>query len=157
MELLMIYLGWLAVLLFGAGAGFKIYRLAAMPLHLRWELYPVAHEPRPSGGSYMEEVDYVKKPRHVVLLGELRELLSEVFILKRVYRPADEKTTWGWAKIPILRFEYSRCEAITPAKTGIYPRLRTCPAGGNGYFHSSPSLYRTNVHNYFMPLMKICQ
>lgn len=84
MELLMVYLGWLAVLLFLAGAAYKIYRLAAMPLHLRWELYPVAHEPRPSGGSYMEEIDYVQKPRHVVLFGEIKELLSEVFILKRV-------------------------------------------------------------------------
>ncbi|MEW5899786.1 MAG: nitrate reductase, partial [Bacillota bacterium] len=84
MSWLTIFFGWFSVFIFLLVAAYRIFRLAAMPLHLRWELYPVAHEPRPSGGSYMEEVDYVQKPRHFVLFGEIKELLSEVFILKRV-------------------------------------------------------------------------
>ena len=44
-----------------------------MPMHVRWELYPVAHEKgRASyGGSYFEEVDWWTKPREVDKLGEV--------------------------------------------------------------------------------------
>ncbi|MEW6274857.1 MAG: hypothetical protein AB1556_07055 [Bacillota bacterium] len=84
MGLFLVLLGWFSVLIFVVAAAYKIVRLAAQPLHLRWELYPVAHEPNHYGGSYMEEVDYASKPRHTVLLNELKELLAEVFYLKRV-------------------------------------------------------------------------
>ena len=34
----------------------KVMKVARMPLHLRWELYPVAHEKGYKyGGSYFEE------------------------------------------------------------------------------------------------------
>ncbi len=46
----------LALAAFAVGCTYKALRFAAMPLHLRWELYPVAHEKgRASyGGSYIE-------------------------------------------------------------------------------------------------------
>ncbi len=56
---------------------------AKMPMHLRWELYPVAHEGKRAhyGGSYLEEVDWWKKPREVSLIGELRVMIPEILFL----------------------------------------------------------------------------
>jgi len=55
-----------------------------MPMHLRWELYPVAHEGggrAAYGGSYLEETDWWKKPRQVSLLGELKVMVPEILFL----------------------------------------------------------------------------
>jgi len=54
-----------------------------MPLHVRWELYPVAHEGKRAryGGSYLEEVDWWKKPRERSLVGELRAMTAEILFL----------------------------------------------------------------------------
>jgi nitrate reductase gamma subunit len=61
----------------------KIYRL---PMHLRWELYPVAHEKKRAryGGSYLEELDWWTKPRESSLLGELRVMIPEILLLAGV-------------------------------------------------------------------------
>ena len=52
-------------------------------MHLRWELYPVAHEGKRAhyGGSYLEESDWWKKPREVSLLGELKVMIPEILLL----------------------------------------------------------------------------
>lgn len=54
-----------------------------MPLHVRWELYPVAHEASRAhyGGSYLEEVDWWKKPREKSLVGELKAMIPEILFL----------------------------------------------------------------------------
>lgn len=55
-----------------------------MPMHLRWELYPVAHEGggrAAYGGSYLEESDWWQKPRQVSLLGELKVMVPEILFL----------------------------------------------------------------------------
>jgi nitrate reductase gamma subunit len=56
-------------------------------MHLRWELYPVAHEAGKAeyGGSYLEETDWVKKPRNRSLMGEVRVMVPEIFLLKAVH------------------------------------------------------------------------
>lgn len=56
---------------------------AKLPLHLRWELYPVAHEGKRAsyGGSYLEETDWWKKPRHSSLWGELKVMVPEIVFL----------------------------------------------------------------------------
>ncbi len=79
-------LGALALVAFAAGCLYKAIRYARMPLHLRWELYPVAHEKEKAsyGGSYFEEVDWWTKPREVSKLGEVRTIAEEVLTLKQV-------------------------------------------------------------------------
>ncbi len=54
-----------------------------LPLSVRWELYPVAHEAKRAhyGGSYLEEADWWKKPREASLFGELKVMLPEIFFL----------------------------------------------------------------------------
>jgi len=56
---------------------------AKMPMHLRWELYPVAHEAEKAhyGGSYLEESEWWNKSREVSLLGELKVMIPEILFL----------------------------------------------------------------------------
>jgi nitrate reductase gamma subunit len=54
-----------------------------MPMHLRWELYPVAHEGRRAkwGGSYLEESEWWTKPRHFSLVSEVAAMAVEILFL----------------------------------------------------------------------------
>src|SRR5512136_2029672 len=82
-----IVFGWGAVIFFIAAVVYKIHHFVAMPINLRWEVYPVPHETgdkRRYGGSYMEEVDWARKPRPSSLFAEWAEMGSEIFLLKRV-------------------------------------------------------------------------
>jgi len=61
---------------------------ARLPLHLRWELYPVPHEDPKRvnhGGSYFEEVDWWKKSRKSNLIGEARVMIPEILFLKGLW------------------------------------------------------------------------
>jgi nitrate reductase gamma subunit len=43
----------------------KVVKIVKMPVHLRWELYPVPHEKGYKyGGSYLEELEWWKRPRY---------------------------------------------------------------------------------------------
>jgi len=82
-----IVFGWASLLLFVILVVVKFRNIATMPLNLRWEVYPVPHETedkRLYGGSYMEHVDWAKKPRSTSHIAELVEMGSEIFFLKRV-------------------------------------------------------------------------
>ena len=62
----------------------RFIMFSRMPMHLRWELYPVAHEGggRPVyGGSYMEDFEWWKKPRETSLVGELKVMIPEILFL----------------------------------------------------------------------------
>lgn len=79
------YLAWVSVAVFTFMIIYRLKKFSSMPLHLRWEIYPLPLEPkRHYGGSFMEEIDYVKKPRHHVRINGLLEMASEVFFLKKV-------------------------------------------------------------------------
>ena len=81
-------LATLALFGFVGGCLYKAIHYAPMPLHLRWELYPVAHERGKAayGGSYFEELDWWTKPREVSKLGEVKTIAEEVLTLKQVQR-----------------------------------------------------------------------
>jgi nitrate reductase gamma subunit len=58
---------------------------ARMPLHLRWELYPVPHEApdrAAHGGSYFEESNWWTRPSHINRRGELTAMFAEILVLK---------------------------------------------------------------------------
>ena len=87
MEWTMIALGWVSLVAFLAVATYKITRVTAQPLNIRWEVYPVPHESkerREYGGSYMEEVDWAKTALRPSRLPGLLEITKEVVYLKRV-------------------------------------------------------------------------
>jgi len=78
---------YLSVLAFVSLLVVKAVKQATMPIHLRWELYPVAHETgHPQGGSYHEDLDWWTKPRKKSFLGELKFMGIELFFFKLYYR-----------------------------------------------------------------------
>jgi nitrate reductase gamma subunit len=78
---------YLSVAVFVATVGYRALKIARLPMHLRWELYPVAHEKgRASyGGSYLEESDWWTKPRESSVVGELRVMIPEILLLAGVW------------------------------------------------------------------------
>lgn len=65
----------------------RAIKIASAPMHLRWELYPVAHEGKRSayGGSYLEDYEWWKKKPKQNRLGELFVMLPEIFLLKGLW------------------------------------------------------------------------
>jgi len=84
-----VVLAWVVVALvvFVLGCAWRIWRYQRAPVHLRWDLYPVAHEPadhREHGGSYLEEKEWWKKARRRSLAAELAAMGEEILLLKGV-------------------------------------------------------------------------
>jgi nitrate reductase gamma subunit len=72
-------LAWASVVIFFAVAAYRVRKISAMPLGLRWEVYPIPHEARAKreyGGSYMEETDWVKGHKRRSFLAEVVEFLA---------------------------------------------------------------------------------
>lgn len=76
------------VLIFLAGCLVRIIHYARLPVHLRWEIYPVPHEDperAKHGGSYFEEPEWWTKPARFNLWGEIKAMLPEMLWLKAVW------------------------------------------------------------------------
>lgn len=77
-------------------AGFLTFVLAVivriifwsrLPAHLRWELYPVPHEPPDKaryGGSFMEDTDWWNRPRRTFQFGAVKAMAKEIVLLSAV-------------------------------------------------------------------------
>ncbi len=87
MSTLVYVIAYLGILVFVGAVIAKAVAYKQKPLHLRWELYPVAHEPGRAdyGGSYLEDVGWWQKPRHSSLVGELKVMVPEILFLKAVW------------------------------------------------------------------------
>ncbi len=95
----LLFLLYAALAVFIVGNLVRILRIVAMPVHLRWELYPVPHGPRNRvryGGSYLEESDWWTRPRHNNLGGELKIIFPELFLLKGVWQHNRQLWLWSW-------------------------------------------------------------
>jgi nitrate reductase gamma subunit len=65
----------------------RFLKIARLPVHLRWELYPVAHEPGAKadyGGSILEEPEWWTRPRETSRIGELKVMVPEILLLQGV-------------------------------------------------------------------------
>ncbi len=79
----------------------RVGRIAALPMQLRWELYPVPHEsPEKAeyGGSYHEDPEFWRSPPRRWLLGELKETMKEMLFMIRMFR--NNRALW-WASYPM--------------------------------------------------------
>lgn len=74
---------YLAALVFVAATLKKVVSIAKMPRHLRWDLYPVAHE-GPAGSVY-QKVEFWNQPRPFSVVHELAEMVPEMVLLKRTF------------------------------------------------------------------------
>ncbi len=77
---------YVAVLVFILVVVTKFVRISRLPMHVRWELYPVAHEKGRShyGGSYLEDPDWWLKKRESSKVGELKVMIPEILLLSGV-------------------------------------------------------------------------
>ena len=59
---------------------YRAVRIAKMPIHLRWELYPIPHEKGKEhyGGSFMEEYEWWTKPRETSIVSEIKEMAMDL-------------------------------------------------------------------------------
>ena len=75
-----------SVAAFAAAVLHRFLKLRRLPVHMRWELYPVAHERDRAhyGGSYLEEPEWWTKPRATSRLGELKVMVPEILLLEGV-------------------------------------------------------------------------
>lgn len=65
----------------------KVIKYLRMPLHLRWELYPVPHEKgREYGGSYMEELEWWTKPRSKNVFKDVNDMLKRYLFFGEYFR-----------------------------------------------------------------------
>ncbi len=74
---------YLALLVFAIAIIARFIMWSRLPMHLRWELYPVAHEASRAhyGGSYLEESEWWTKPREKSMVGELKAMIPEIVFL----------------------------------------------------------------------------
>jgi nitrate reductase gamma subunit len=84
MTTLVYVIAYIGIVFFLIAVAARFVFWSRMPMHLRWELYPVAHEGggrAAYGGSYLEESDWWQKKRQVSLLGELKVMVPEILFL----------------------------------------------------------------------------
>jgi nitrate reductase gamma subunit len=87
---------WVGAILFLGGLIAKMARFARMPMHVRWELYPVPHEKEKAGhgGSFLEDVDWWTKPIPKSKINELKAMSEEILLLKGVWE--SNRPLWFW-------------------------------------------------------------
>jgi len=79
---------------------YRVVRQLTLPVHLRWELYPVQHETSPRvtyGGSYLEDLDWWHKKRHASLWNELRYMVPEMLFIRGLWK--ENRPLW-WVSFP---------------------------------------------------------
>jgi nitrate reductase gamma subunit len=88
MSLIPYLLAYAGIAVFVVAVIARIRMYARMPMHLRWELYPVPHEASRAahGGSYLEEVDWWLKPREVSKAAELKAMGTEILFLEALHK-----------------------------------------------------------------------
>ncbi|MEW6348525.1 MAG: respiratory nitrate reductase subunit gamma [Thermodesulfobacteriota bacterium] len=94
-------MGWLEVLTYASGLVFavgfalKIIKYFSMPMHIRWELYPIPHEGKVYGGSFFEELDHWKKERHKDHVAQYVFMVPEILFIRALYH--DNRALWYWS------------------------------------------------------------
>lgn len=96
-------MSWIQILTYLCGAIFivgfasKLLKYATMPMHVRWELYPIPHEGKHKsyGGSFYEEIDHWKQERHKDHVAQYMFMLPEILFIKALYE--DNRSLWYWS------------------------------------------------------------
>lgn len=96
-------MSWIQILTYLCGAIFivgfaaRMLKYATMPMHVRWEIYPIPHEGKAKsyGGSFYEEVDHWKNARHKDHLAMYLFMLPEILFIRALYE--DNKSLWYWS------------------------------------------------------------
>jgi nitrate reductase gamma subunit len=76
-------LAYISFIVFVVGILTRVIRIYRMPIHLRWELYPIPHEKK--DGSYFEELDWWTKPRKKHFLNHIIFMTQEIIFIRALY------------------------------------------------------------------------
>jgi nitrate reductase gamma subunit len=95
MDIILRLLTYAAGVVFVVAFAIKLLKYFTMPMHVRWELYPVPHEGKPYGGSFYEEVDHWTKTRHKDHGAQLAFMVPEILFIKALYE--DNRALWYWS------------------------------------------------------------
>jgi len=66
-----------------------VHRQLMLPLHVRWEIYPVQHETAERtlyGGSYMEKMDWWKNKYESSPVNEVKYMVPEILLLRGLWK-----------------------------------------------------------------------
>jgi len=88
-------LSYLCVAVFILATGYSVYRQLTLPVHVRWEIYPVQHETAAKaayGGSYLEEVNWWEKKYESSLFNELKYMGPEILLLRGLWK--ENRSLW---------------------------------------------------------------
>jgi len=151
MSLLVYGISYVAIIVFIVGVLYRIISYLKKPMHVRWELYPVPHEGKRAsyGGSYLEEVNWWKKPREMSKLGEiihsLPVMIPEIVFLKGVWE--NNRTMW-FLTFPFHFGLYLLCCFVGLLVVGAIAQLAGVTAGSLSSFGSAIAV----LTNLFGPI-----
>lgn len=95
MEVVLKLLTYASAVVFVVAFAVKVLKYATMPMHVRWELYPIPHEGKEWGGSFFEDVDFWKKSRHKDHMAQYRFMVPEILFIRALYE--DNRPLWYWS------------------------------------------------------------
>ena len=93
-------LSYLCIAVFIGATAYLIYRQKTLPLHVRWEIYPVQHETTTRvtyGGSYMEKVNWWNNKYESSRINELKYMVPEILFLRGLWK--ENRSLW-WVSFP---------------------------------------------------------
>ena len=120
---------YVSLLVFVVGTAYKAVKIARMPLHLRWDLYPIPHEKGKGayGGSYFEEPEWWTKPARVSILSDVREMSREVLFIQSLYH--HNRKLW-WFSFPFHFGLYLSIGFVVLMFAGAIVELAGVPVDG---------------------------
>jgi nitrate reductase gamma subunit len=86
-----------AIFIFLVVTVYRILAIARLPAHLRWELAPIPHEKGKGGygGSYLEEYEWWRKPRHRSRTAPIIYMLQEIFLMRGIWK--NNRSLWSFS------------------------------------------------------------
>lgn len=128
-----VYIALIGFILLSLG---KAVKYAKMPMHTRWELYPVPKEKGRGeyGGSYYEEVLWWQKPRETSFTSELVDMLKEMLFIKKLFD--HQRPLWWLSYAMHLGIYLLIAWAVLLFLGGLTVNAGMEVAGGNGWWPS---------------------
>jgi nitrate reductase gamma subunit len=86
---------YLCIVVFVLASGYLVYRQFTLPVHIRWEIYPVQHEASDKlshGGSFMEDLNWWERKRESSLLNELMYMVPEIILIRGLWK--ENRSLW---------------------------------------------------------------
>ena len=91
---------YVCLIVFAAAVAWRVVRQLKLPVHVRWEVYPVQHETAAKaayGGSYLEEPDWWKSSHETSRTNEFKYMAPEILLLRGLWK--ENKKLW-WVSFP---------------------------------------------------------